>query len=148
MSTYTQILYHLVYGTKNRTGSLELKTHDMLYKYIAGLLQNKKCKVHKIGGHVDHIHILFNLHPSIALADIVKDIKLASSDWIKREKIFSSFEGWQNGYGAFTCSWSIKNEVAGYIDNQFEHHKQVSFKEEYIDFLKRAGIEFDEKYLI
>jgi REP element-mobilizing transposase RayT len=148
MSTYTQILYHLVYGTKNRTSSLDLEKHDQLCKYIAGLLKNKKCVPHKIGGYSDHIHILLNLHPSVALSEIVKDIKLASSDWIKKENLFPDFEGWQDGYGAFTCSWSMKDEVSKYIDNQFEHHKQYSFKEEYIGFLKRAGIEFDEKYLI
>jgi REP element-mobilizing transposase RayT len=111
-------------------------------------LKNKKCVPYKIGGYFDHIHILFNLHPSVALSEIVKDIKLASSDWIKKENLFPDFEGWQDGYGAFTCSWSMKDEVSKYIDNQFEHHKQYSFKEEYIGFLKRAGIEFDEKYLI
>ena len=79
MATYTQILYHIVYGTKNHNGTLDLERHDELCRYTAGILQNKKCFVHKVGGYTEHLHILTELHPGIALAGLVKDTKLAQS---------------------------------------------------------------------
>ena len=83
MATYTQILYHIVFGTKDHQGTLNLEHHDEVCRYIAGILKNKDCFVYNIGGHADHLHILTHLHPSIALADLVKDTKLATSKWIK-----------------------------------------------------------------
>ena len=124
MATYTQILYHIVYGTKKHQGTLDIKHHDELYRYITGILRNKKCFTYKVGGHIDHLHILTSLHPSLSLANTVKDIKLATSKWIKTEKKLSCFDGWQDGYGAFTCSWKDKERVISYISNQHEHHKR------------------------
>lgn len=147
MTTYTQILYHIVFGTKGHGGHLDLERHDDLCGYIAGILKNKKCMPYKLGGYTDHIHILTELHPSISLAGLVKDIKLATSSWIKQEQLFPSFPGWQEGYGAFTCSWSVKHEVEEYITRQREHHRHKTFREEYIAFLQRAGIDFDEARL-
>ena len=147
MATYTQILYHLVYGTKNHEGTLDLGHHDEVCRYVAGILRNKNCFVYKVGGYVDHLHILMSLHPSLALADTIKNTKLATSDWIKREKKLSRFDGWQDGYGAFTCSWKDKERIINYIGNQHEHHRRKTFREEYIEMLKRSGVEFDEKYL-
>ncbi len=144
MTTYTQILYHIVFGTKDHYGCLDLDRHDTLCGYIAGLLKSKSCTPYKLGGYTDHIHILTSLHPTVALADLVKDIKLASTAWIKQEKAFSCFSGWQVGYGAFTCSWSVKSDVQDYIARQHEHHRKQTFREEYIGFLKRAGVAFDE----
>jgi putative transposase len=144
MATYTQILYHIVFGTKDHYGCLNLDRHDALCGYIAGLLKSKQCTPYKLGGYTEHIHILTSLHPSVPLADLVKDIKLASTAWIKQEKIFPSFSGWQVGYGAFTCSWSVKSEVQAYIACQHEHHRRKTFREEYIEFLERAGVSFDK----
>jgi REP element-mobilizing transposase RayT len=79
---------------------------------------SKKQNLYKVGGHVDHLHILISLHPSWALADLVKDVKLSASGWIKDEKVFPHFSGWQDGYGAFTCSWKDKDRIANYIANQ------------------------------
>jgi putative transposase len=137
MTTYTQILYHIVFGTKDRYACLDLERHDDLCGYIAGILKNKNCMPYKLGGFSEHVHILTDLHPSLSLAATVKDIKLAASSWIKNEKIFSSFRGWQEGYGAFTCSWSVKREVEKYIACQREHHRHKTFKDEYIEFLRR-----------
>jgi REP element-mobilizing transposase RayT len=147
MATYTQILYHIVFGTKDHYGSLDLQRHDTLCGYIAGILKNKNCMPYKLGGNINHVHILTGLHPSVSLSELIKDIKLGTSSWIKSEKVFPVFSGWQEGYGAFTCSWSVKHDVEDYIANQNEHHKRQTFKEEYIAFLKRAGIEFDENKL-
>lgn len=126
---------------------LDLDRHDDLCRYVAGILRNKNCVVYKMGGHIDHLHILTSLHPSLSLADTVKDVKIAASGWIKSESVFSHFEGWQDGYGAFTCSWKDKDRISKYIENQREHHQHKTFREEYIEMLQRAGIEFDERYL-
>ena len=147
MATYTQILYHIVYGTKHHQGTLVLDQHDKLCRYTAGILRNKNCIVYKVNGHIDHLHILTSLHPSLKLAGIVKDLKLAASGWIKTKNIFPAFEGWQDGYGAFSCSWKDKERIARYIDKQREHHRRKTFREEYIEMLQKAGIEFDEKYI-
>jgi putative transposase len=148
MSTYTQILYQLVFSTKKRELTLDAKNRNELYKYIWGILNNNKCHLYQIGGVEDHVHIVTHLHPSIALSDLIKDIKLASSVHIKKENLFPNFNGWQDGYGAFTYSIKEKERLIQYVQNQEEHHKRKSFKEEFIDLLNEQGVVFDEKYLI
>ncbi len=94
------------------------------------------------------MHILSGLHPSVSLADFVKDIKVGGSAWIKQQRVFPRFSHWQEGYGAFTLSIREKNAVIEYIKNQEEHHKKLSFRDEFRQLLEEAGIEFDEKYLL
>ncbi len=147
MSTYTQILYQIVFSTKNREKSLQESERDQLYSYIWGILKKKKCHLYRIGGVDDHLHIVTHLHPMIAPSILIKDIKIASSRFIKEEELFPSFNGWQDGFGAFTYSNSAKNELIEYVKNQSEHHKTISFRDEYIAILKENGIDFDEKYL-
>src|SRR5438552_1577110 len=111
MSTYRQIYYQIVFGTKNRKQSIA-NTHDEeLYKYISGIIKNKNCKLYRINGIEDHIHIMSDLHPSVCLADYVKEIKVASSLWMKENGKFPAFEGWQDGYGAFTYSVREKEMI-------------------------------------
>lgn len=148
MSTYTQIIYQIVFGTKNREMVLSKNKRDDLYKYISGVLENKKCHLYRIGGVEDHIHILTHLHPSISLSDLVKDIKLSSSEFIKSNKLFLNFNGWQEGYGAFTYSIKQKDVLIEYVMNQEEHHKTKSFRDEYLELLKENGIEYNEKYVL
>ena len=148
MSTYTQIIYQIIFGTKYHQQILHKANRQKLFQYITGILQNKNCQLYQINGIENHIHILFHLHPTIALSDIVKDIKLASSKFIKENNLFTDFIGWQNGYGAFTYSISAKQTLIAYIQNQEEHHKVKSFREEFIQLLKDNGIDFDEKYLL
>ena len=147
MSTYTQIIYHIVFSTKNRQGTLDAEKHEPLFRYIWGIVKNKQSTLHQVNGTTDHLHILTELHPSIALSDFVKDIKLACTKWIRTEKIFPYFQGWQEGYGAFTHSRQEKSRLIQYIRTQKEHHQQVSFKDEYIALLEKAGIKYDPKYL-
>lgn len=147
MSTYTQILYQIVFSTKYRERTLSPENRSNLYAYISGILQNKKCHPYKIGGVEDHIHIVTHLHPSIALAGLVKDIKLASTVFIKSENLFPNFNGWQDGYGAFTYSIAAKENLINYVKNQEEHHREKTFIEEYIKLLNEHDIVFDEKYL-
>ncbi|MCW3109873.1 MAG: tnpA [Segetibacter sp.] len=148
MSSYRQIFYQIVFGTKNHKQTIA-KAYDVeLYKFTFGIIKNKNCKLYRINGVEDHLHILSDLHPSVCLADYVKDIKVASSLWMKESGKFPLFEGWQEGYGAFTYSIREKDMIINYIKNQKEHHKSESFYDEYKRLLIENGIEFDEKYLL
>ena len=108
---------------------------DQLYKYIWGILQNTRCHLYRINGVEDHLHIVTHLHPSVALADLIKDIKIASSLFIKEQFLFPDFVSWQEGYGAFTYSIKEKDRLINYVKNQEEHHKKASYKEEFITLL-------------
>jgi len=147
MATYTQILYQIVFSTMKRKKSLSKEKDEMLYRYIWGIIKNKNCHLYRINGIADHIHIVTHLHPSIALADFIKDIKVASSIWIKNERILPGFDGWQSGYAAFTYSIDSKDNLIEYVKNQKQHHKEKSFEEELRSLLIEHGIAFDEKYL-
>ncbi len=147
MSTYTQILYQLVFSTWNREKTMHETGQEALYKYISAILTNKKCHLYRINGTDDHIHILTHIHPSVGPASLIKDIKLASSSWIKQHQIFNNFGGWQEGYGAFTYSIKDKDRLIEYVKQQKEHHRIKTFREELIELLEEHGIEYDEKYL-
>ncbi len=121
---------------------------EKLYRFIWGILKNKKCHLYRIGGVEDHLHIITHIHSTVAVAYLVKDIKLATSAFIKTENIFPHFKGWQEGYGAFTYAISAKDNLIEYVKNQDKHHKTVSFRDEYINLLKEQKIEFDIKYLL
>jgi REP element-mobilizing transposase RayT len=147
MSTYTQILYQIVFSTKRRERTLDKEKRPALFQYIWGILKNKKCHLYRLNGVEDHLHIVTHLHPSVALADLVKDIKVASSAYIKAQHLFEHFDGWQDGYAAFTYSIEAKDNLIEYVKNQEEHHKTKTFREELVELLKEHGVEFDEKYL-
>ena len=147
MSTFTQILYQIVFSTKNREITMVESGQRKLYSYIAGLLKNKKCHLYRVNGIEDHLHIVTHVHPSVAVADLVKDIKLSASDFIKDSVIFPYFSGWQVGYSAFTYSIDAKENLIRYVMNQKEHHKRTTFREEYKKLLQEHKIEFDEQYL-
>ena len=148
MSTYTQILYQIVFTTKNRKPCLQPQNRNELFRFIWGIIKNKNCQLYQIGGISDHIHIVTHLHPSIALASLVKDIKMASSAKIKANRLFTDFTGWQEGYASFTYSIKEKDRLIAYVKNQEAHHKNISYKEEIIQLLNEQQIEFDEKYLL
>ena len=147
MSSYRQIIYHIIFGTKSHKPVIDLNHKDELYKYIWGIIKNKNCTLYQINGYKDHIHILTDLHPNHSLAEFVKDIKVASSLWTKDSGLLPHFEGWAEGYGAFTYAYKDKEMITRYIKNQDEHHRKVSFREEYISFLKEFGIDFDERFI-
>ena len=147
MGTFTQTLYQIVFSTKYRKKTLFKDERPELFKSIWGILKNNKCHLYRINGVEDHIHIITNLHPSVSLANLVKDIKLGSTSFIKEKKIFVNFGGWQDGYSAFTYTFEAKDNLIEYVKNQEEHHKNKTFKEELIELLNEHRIEFDEKYL-
>ena len=115
---------------------------------IWGILKNKNSHLYRINGVEDHVHILTSLHPTVALSDLIKDIKVTSSMWIKQEKAFPRFTNWPDGYGAFTHSNNEKDRLIEHIKGQQKHHKKVSFGDEFRRLLEEAKIEFDEKYLL
>ena len=147
MSTYTQIYYHIVFCTKDRVPALRPEKREDLFRYTWGILKNNDCHLYRIGGVEDHVHILTSLHPTVCLADLVKDIKISTSQWIKENGVFPTFTHWQDGYGAFTIARADKDAVTEYIENQPEHHKQVSFSDELRVLLVKFGVQFDEQYL-
>jgi REP element-mobilizing transposase RayT len=147
MPTFTQIYYHIIYSTKNRLPVLKKERREDLFHFIWGILKNKHCHLYRISCIDDHIHYLTQLHPSVDLSSLIRDIKTNTTHWIKTEHIFKNFPGWQDGYGAFTKSHEHKNATIEYIKNQEEHHKHESFMEEFQRLLRQEGIEFDEKYL-
>jgi putative transposase len=146
MSSYRQHLYHIVCRTKSSLKTIKQDHVNDLYAYFTGILKNKKCHLYCINGIENHIHILTDINPSIAPIDFVRDIKVSTSIWMKNNSLFPSFKGWSVGYGSFTCSYSDLDRLIGYIKNQQNHHKKVSFEEEYRILLLQNGIIPDEKY--
>ena len=146
--SYRQIYYHIVFATKHREPTLNEAYCNELYKYIWGVIKNNKCVLYRINGMEDHIHILSDLHPTVSLADYVKDIKVASNLWKKECGKFPLFTNLQDSYGAFTHSILEKDRIINYIKKQKEHHKNENFDNEYKRLLKENGIDFNEKYLL
>jgi len=146
MSAYRQILYHIVFRTKGSEKTINQNHAADLYKYIWGVIKNKNCILYRINGMDDHIHILSDLHPSVALADFVKDIKVSSSIWMKESGLFPDFKGWGIKYCALTYSYKERDVLINYIKNQQEHHKAENLRDEIVRFFKEHNIDFDEKW--
>ncbi|MDR0205873.1 MAG: transposase [Bacteroidales bacterium] len=143
---YTQILYHIILRTKRSELSIAQKNVSSLYKYSWGVLKNKKGKLYRINGMEDHIHILCDLHPSFALADLVKSIKVSTSLWMKQSPDFPFFSGWGEGYAAFTYSFKNKDVLINYVKNQQEHHKKENTHNELLRIWNENGMEPDARY--
>ena len=148
MSTYTQFLYQFVFGSKDHVRFLNERNRDILFAYISGILKNKLCHSYIVGGAVNHIHIVTHLHPTICPAYLIKDIKKASHQFIKEEKLlFPRFPGWQVGYSGFTYHISSKKNLVNYVLKQEEHHNRHTFKTEVIRLLGENKIKYEDKYL-
>ena len=146
-STHHGILIHVVFSTKQRFKLLHKDWRDDLFAYMGGIATEHKSKLLRSGGVEDHVHLLMKIHPKFAISDTIKLIKGNSSRWINdNKKIAARFE-WQRGYGAFSVSESMSNTVKRYIENQEEHHRRQSFKDEYITFLNKHNIEYDRRYV-
>jgi REP element-mobilizing transposase RayT len=146
MSTHMQIFYHIVFATKDRHPVLADARRDDLFRYMNGVIKNNRSRPVWTNGVKDHVHILLSLHPTVALAELLKDVKVASSIWIKENRVFPSFVNWHEGYGAFTYSLRDQPELIAYLKRQEEHHRKVSFEGEYRKLLLDAGVEIDERY--
>ena len=147
MRTYTQLLYQIVFCTKHRQRTLSKENRKQLFRYIWGILKNKNCFLYQINGVADHLHIVTHIPPSLALASLVKDIKVASSGYIRKNDLFPDFAGWQQGYAAFTYSMDAKEGLIEYVKNQEAHHSTKTFNEELITLLLEFGVAFDDQYL-
>ena len=145
--TFTNLNYHLVFSTKDRQPLITKPLQPRIYGHMGGIIKDLRGDVISIGGIEDHVHILCRLKTDIALADVLRQIKGSSSKWINDELKPSGKFAWQAGYAAFSVSQSKTDNVVRYIEQQEDHHKEVTFKDELVDFLKRHEIEYDEQYL-
>ncbi|UJF29432.1 IS200/IS605 family transposase [Kaistella sp. 97-N-M2] len=146
-NTYTQIYIQIVFAVKGRQNLIAKENREELHKFITGIVSNRGQKLFAVFAMPDHVHILVSIGPTIALSDLVRDIKAGSSKFINDKKWMTEKFSWQEGYGAFSYSKSGVDSVVKYILNQEEHHKNKSFKNEYLDFLEKFEIEYDSKYL-
>ena len=145
--TFSQIYIQVVFAVQGRQNLLQKEWRQEVFKYMAGIIKNKGQKPIIINGVEDHVHVFLGLKPAMALSDLVRDIKNNSSNFINEHSWIKGKFTWQKGYGAFSYSHSQMDAVYNYIQNQEEHHKQLSFRDEYLDFLRKFEIEHDTKYL-
>jgi len=146
--TFANLLYHIVFSTKNRIPLIHEGIREPLYEYMGGIIRGEGGILLEIGGMPDHVHLLAKFRTDIAVATMVQKIKGKSSKWRNGQRSrFERFQ-WQEGYGAFSVSQSLVKKVGNYIATQEEHHKGTSFKDELIGLLKRHRIPYDERYLL
>lgn len=146
-ATYTQIHIQLIFAVKFRDALIQNHWKNELYKYITGIIRHHNHKLLSINGMSDHIHILVGLRPNQALSELVNQIKSNSSKWINEKRFCNVRFEWQKGYGAFSYSKSQVVDVINYINNQEIHHQKKSFKQEYLDFLNKFEIEYNQEYV-
>lgn len=146
-NTYTALYYHFVFSTKNRVRCINTDFEQRVWAYLGGIARKHKMTALQIGGIEDHIHALVCAPTSLAPSQIAQALKGDSSRWIHKELPELRGFAWQDGYGAFTVSKSNLLEVIRYIENQREHHQRRTFQEEYLDFLQKHEIEYDQRYL-
>ena len=147
-NTYTQIHLQLIFAVQYRAAMIEPKWKTNLNKYIAGIVKNNKHKLVSINGMPDHLHILIGMRPHQSLSDLMQDIKGDSSTWINDHHLTKLKFKWQEGYAAFSYSHSHLKNVIAYIENQENHHRKISFMEEYLNFLKKFEVQFDKRYIL
>ncbi len=147
-TTFSNLLYHIVFSTKNRIPLIHAELREPLYEYMGGILRGEGGILLEIGGIPDHVHLLAKIKPDIAIAMMIKNVKGKSSKWVNAEKNLDHHFEWQEGYGAFSVSASHVDKVRQYIRNQEKHHRRVPFRDELIALLNRHGISYDERYLL
>ena len=145
-NTYTKLLVHVVFGTKNRTATIPADLREDLYSYIGGIVRGEAGSLRAIGGMPDHVHLLVRVGPQASISNLMQKVKANSSRWLSRRIRHGSF-AWQSGYAAFSVSGSAAGTLMRYIANQQEHHRVRTFQEEVIELLDRHGVEYDARYL-
>jgi len=138
---------HIIFSTKNQQPFIIATVEEELYKYMGGICKRLDCNPIKVGGHRDHVHILCMVSKKIAIMKLLEEVKSHSSKWVKTLDTQLRNFYWQNGYGAFSVNPLDIEKVKTYIENQRAHHKKMTFQEEYLSFLKKYNIEYDERYL-
>lgn len=147
-NTFSQIYLHIIFSVRNREMIIAETWEDSLHKYITGIITNRGHKLLAINGMPDHIHLFIGFKPVESVSDLVRDIKKSSTNFIKEKGYLKGKFYWQEGYGVFSNSYSQISDVCNYIANQKEHHKKISFKDEYLAILKQYNVEFDEQYVL
>ena len=146
-NTYTQLYIHIVFSVKGRQALIPKEHKVELHGYIIGIINKKKQTIIQINSMPDHVHILVGITPDTAISDLVRDIKAHSSKFINKKRwVIGRFE-WQEGFGAFSYAQSQLGDIVNYIKNQERHHTQKTFKEEYLEILKRFNVNYDERYV-
>jgi putative transposase len=145
--TYSQIYIQVVFAVKGRDNLLQKPWCSEVFKYMSGIIKAKNQKPIIINGVSNHVHLFIGLKPSMALSDLIRDVKNNTSNFINEQKYVRGKFSWQEGFGSFSYSHSHISQVYQYILNQEEHHRKRTFKEEYLEFLKMFEIEYDEKFL-
>ena len=145
--TYTQIVYHLVWSTKDRQPLILPEFQERLFQYIGGTLRSLGGTCLQTGGMPDHIHILASTQPRSAIADVVRDVKVGATKWVKDNIPLARGFAWQEGYGAFSIDRGNLDPIVAYIQNQPQHHAQQSFRDEFLALLKRYKVDYDERFL-
>ena len=145
--TFSQLYIQVIFAVKGRQNLIDNSWKTELHKYITGIIKGKNQKSIIVNGMPDHIHAFIGLKPAMAIADLVRDIKNNASNFINNNKFVKGKFSWQEGYGAFSYSHSHIGSVYNYILNQEKHHKKKTFKDEYLEFLKKFEAEYEEKYL-
>ena len=143
----SKVIRHVVFSTKNREKTIPCHLSPNLHAYLAGLCRSKGSQAYRVGGTEDHIHIACTLPRTLTMAKLLEEIKKSSSIWMKQQEQGISHFSWQAGYGIFSLGQSQLPALLQYIDNQEEHHRTRTFKEELIELLEKYGVEYDEKYL-
>jgi putative transposase len=146
-STFTNLLYHIVFSTKQREPLITENLREELYKYIGGIIRGEEGILIEIGDIDDHIHLLVKIKPSISISEMLNKIKANSSKWFNENQKSSRRFAWQEGYAAFSVSESQAPNVRDYIRNQREHHQRISFQEEFIAILEKHGVSYDPRYI-
>ena len=146
-NTYSQINIHCVFAVQGRQNFILDSFRDGLHKYMHGILKNDLGFPLAVGGWRDHVHVFFEMPPDVKVSDLMRMLKATSAKWINEHKLLKTKFSWQSGYGAFSYSKSQRNNVIKYIMNQETHHKQKSFKEEYLEMLLKNEIKFEDKYM-
>ena len=146
-NTYTQIYIQTVFAVQNRESLLKIEWKEELHKYITGIVQNNEHKLIAINGMPDHLHIFIGMKPNQSVSDLMQEVKRDSSKWINENGFVKNKFEWQSGFGAFSYSISQIDAVVKYIKNQEEHHKKKTFIEEYVQFLEKFKVPYDERYI-
>jgi REP-associated tyrosine transposase len=141
------LLVHIIFSTKDRASSLNAPVRPSLHAYLATVARNADCECYRVGGVADHVHLAVRISRTMTIAKLVEGLKTSSSKWLKTQGAVLAHFAWQRGYGAFSVGPSDLDALTAYIDSQEEHHRTRSFQEEYRGFLKRYGVEFDERYI-
>ena len=146
-NTYSQIYIQIVFTVKRRENLIPESKREELHKYITGIVKKRNQKLLSVFAMPDHIHLLIGVKPDICISDLVRDIKAGTSKYINENNWVKGKFAWQNGYGAFSYSKSQIDNVIKYINHQEQHHNKKTFKEEYLEFLEKFAIDYDERYL-